>query len=210
VSYAPLSSLKDRLQDASTVDDALLQASLDWADQFINAWCDRVFSAVAATRYYVPQDLGWEETDPLLPASSGYRSLYLPYKRLYLNYDVLTVTAVTNGDGTSIPADGTGFFLEPFNAASERRPFSSLYLLSAYSWTWNTDGRVAVTGTWGFSALPDALIVNTALLLAEWHYRARAPQTVVTIFSNKSKPTKLEGFPQGVLDVLDTRKRQAA
>lgn len=203
MSYAPLSSLKDRLNITDVNSDAMLQASLDWADAFINTWCDRRFSAVTAARSFGPDRIDWDGDSYQAPIPF----VYGPYKRLYVDDDLLTVTAITNGDGTAIPTSGV--FLEPFNAAADGLPYQSVLLKSAYAWLWTPDSQIQIAGTWGFSAQPDALIVNTALLLAEWHYRSRAPQEITHLFSSKTKQAQLEGFPDAVLNALAVRRRYA-
>lgn len=204
MSYAALSSLKDRLQVGTTTDDALLQASLDWADQFIWEQTNhRKFAAYTATRYFGPDNIDWDDSTFTAPIPM----VFGPYKRLFLDEDLLSVTAVTNGDGSSIPVDGSGFFYEPFNAAANGEPYQSILLHQAYAWIWTPDSRITITGSWGFSTTPDALIVNTALLLAEWHYRMRSPQNLTSIFDPKTKKARLEGFPDEVLNILESRRR---
>src|SRR5579859_373204 len=204
MSYAPLSSLKDRLNVVDTASDAILQASLDWADAFINAFCnERRFAAYTATRLYGPDRIDWDDTGYTGPIPL----VYGPYKRLFLDEDLLTVTAITNGDGSNVPTNGC--FLEPFNAIADNSPYQSLLLKSAYAWIWTPDAQIAIAGTWGYSATPDALVINTALLLAEWHYRARGPQSLTTVFDRKTKKVTLEGFPEKALDGLEMRRRFA-
>jgi hypothetical protein len=204
--YATLAVLKSRLGVADTSQDDILTAALNWSDALINAACDRRFSAATATRYFGPDRIDWDGNLNLVPI--GYRSIELPYKRLFLDDDLLVVTTLTNGDGTVIPSNG--YFLEPFNAPADSQPYSSILLKSSYAWTWDTDGRVSVAGSWGYSSTADSLVVGSALVFSEWMYRARAPQDVTTIFDNQTKKVKAEGFPQAALDALMGGRRRLA
>lgn len=211
MSYAQLGDLQQRLGVNSTTDDAILQASLDWADEFIYAYTDRYFSASTATRYFGPDRLLFEEDNPYyrgnLTSYNPYTGMYLPYKVLLLDEDLLSVSALHNADTNSTLITSGQYRLEPWNAPSDNKPYSQIRLLTNYSWSFDTDGRISVAGSWGYSTEPDAFIINTAMLLAEWHYRRRVPQDVTTIFDAKTKKTKLEGFPTEVLDVLMKRRR---
>lgn len=207
MSYAKLGDLQQRLSITTTQDDTLLQASLDWADEFIFAYTDRKFAAYTATRYFGPEAILWEGTDIVNHGSSWYGSMYLANRVLLLDEDLLTITALHNADSVATLITSGNYFLEPWNASADGKPYSQIRLKTSTSWSFDTDSRISVAGTWGYSATPDAQIINTAILLAEWHYRQRVPQNITTLFDSHTKRVKLEGFPQAVLDILSRRAR---
>jgi len=194
-SYTNTTTIASRLAlveaDLSYADVDLLQAAIDWASDFIDDWCHRVFSANHATRYYTRHDVD--------PCDSHL---------LYLGEDLVRIDAVSNGDTTNIT--GAEYVLEPRNADAENRPYYALRLLSTSAFVWPTDGYVQVSGLWGYSSAPDAVIVGCCLRLAEYHYRSKAPQTSTTLFDGSLQKELPQGFPTDVLTVLDQRKRLAS
>lgn len=119
---------------ASQLYPILLQAS-----QELQALCRRRFDNYQETRYYSPYamarggDLG------------GIRELYL-------DADLLSVTAVVNGDGTSLPLTAPNMQLLPPNELNKRiirlNPFS-IYIWY-HSGTTDSENSISVTGTWGY------------------------------------------------------------
>ena len=55
--YASLADVKAALRITDTVDDALLEISIEAASREIDGWCERVFYSTNATRVYRP-DVG--------------------------------------------------------------------------------------------------------------------------------------------------------
>jgi hypothetical protein len=91
---------------------------------------------------------------------------------LMLDDDLLSVTSITNGDGTTITT--SQYTLLPRN---EPRFYAIKLLGSAgIAWTYNTDPEdaIAVTGKWGWSLTPDNDIQQTTLRLAVFFYRQRS------------------------------------
>jgi hypothetical protein len=216
MTYASRALLKSRLATlglaADTSEDPLLDVSLGWADEFINGFTHRFFSATRQTRFFGPDALdtspipftprgGLDYTDPLL-RRVGWSQW--PYRRLYLDQDLLTIYSVKNGDGTTLPT--TGYYAEPRNEV----PHYSIWLKSDFSWVWDTDGWVEVDADWGYTPAPSPVIVGCALRLADWHYRTKTPPThqqplwqgVIT------KGSQLpEGFPADVIQTLTPLQR---
>lgn len=113
------------------------------ATEFIERETERTFSAVTRSRFYGPRAV----------------SIY-DFSVLNLDADLLEVTTLTNGDGTTIPAGG--FRLQPRNATR----FDVIELKSAYRWTFDTDGEVEVAGKWGYSLTPGADVKRVVCRLA--------------------------------------------
>lgn len=114
----------------SEADQTFINGALAAATEFVERETGRRFAARSQTRYY------------------GRDSISLTTGRLNLDTDLLSVTTLTNGDGSTIPAGG--YRLWPRNA--ER--FDSIELRSGHAWQWGTDGEVEIAGQWGYSLAP--------------------------------------------------------
>lgn len=125
-------------------DSTFHQALLDSATAFIERETQRKFSATTATRKFGPECVSF--TDPQL---------------LMVDEDLLTVTTLTNGDGTVI---GSGSYeLWPRN----RSTYFAIRIKSTSAWTFSDDdSTVSVAGTWGFMASPDADVKRVCARLA--------------------------------------------
>lgn len=80
--------------------------------------------------------------------------------RLHLDMTCLSVTSLTNGDGTTIPADG--YRLHPRN--QPRKVF--IELLDTYGWGFTTDGEIVVVGKFGHSLTPPPNVVEASAMWA--------------------------------------------
>ncbi len=155
MAYADIDQLKEyaNIKAVQTNDDALLERLLDVATAEINRVCRRSFSATTATRVY---------------GADSYTRLR--GQVLFLDTELLTITELTNGQGTVIPSDG--YWLEPRNEP----PYSMIRLKSSYYWLVDVDQDITVEGTWGYSATPPADIVQACLELAKYLYALRENQ----------------------------------
>ena len=63
--YATLSDVKAALRITDTVDDALLELSIEAASRQIDGFCERVFTQSTATRIYRPTDAFTVDIDDL-------------------------------------------------------------------------------------------------------------------------------------------------
>jgi hypothetical protein len=214
LAYIDLFVLRSRLTnvDDPALDD-VLQVSADWAKDFIDTYTHRTFESFRQTRYFGPDAL---DTSPLPFTSRGgldysdplarrVVAAQIPYRRLYLDQDLLTIYSVTNGDGSTIPS--SGYYAEPRNES----PHYSIWLKSDYSWTWDTDGWVAVDADWGYSATASPIIKGCAYQLAEYHWRSQVPSTKrQPLWMDIAKGSQLpEGFPTDVMKALDPFVRLA-
>src|SRR5512143_2220666 len=87
MAYITIDDLTAYLGITDDTDDEVLSAAIDSATKAIESYCDRVFTATAATEYY-DQDA----------VDDGGQVLNL-------GGDWLTVTTLTNGDGDDIDTD---------------------------------------------------------------------------------------------------------
>src|SRR5574340_1235085 len=96
MAYTTLADVKAYLGISVTTDDTLLTALIPRAQTAIETYTGRKFEATTATHYFHNEDV-----------TGQY---------LYLHYDdLLTVTTLTNGNGTVI--DAANYRLEPRNTS---------------------------------------------------------------------------------------------
>ena len=182
--YADLLSLRDYLSSTGiigTVNDGLLQDSLDLAESSINDYTRRNFAGTAGT-YYV----------------NRYQTHMVQRQALYLQEDLHTLVSLTNGDGNVISVGSV--WLEPRNSGP---PYRMLRLKSPYVYVWNTDSDVIVAGTFGFSTVPPAAIARATVRLAAWNYRLKdlgAGDTTGT--TDAGEVQYPQGMPQDVKQIL--------
>lgn len=119
-------------------------------------------------------------------------------RSLLLPWDLCQITSITNGDGTSITpsqyvtsprlrtVSGSDVLMP---AVTDAWPWYELVLLSSsdVAWTYETDpeAAISITGRWGFSVTPPAMIKRACARLADWLYQQRddmrdRPETAVS------------------------------
>jgi hypothetical protein len=160
VAYCTTDDIKDYLrpntaQAMGVGDDALIARLITAAQKRIDRECGRTFEAVTATRrYHALRDV------------CG--------RVLTLDADLLTVTALTNGDGQVIP--GSAYVLEPTNSP----PYSQIVLKAGQGYVWqytqDPEEAIGLLGTWGYTATPEPDIVEACVRLASFLYK-RATNT---------------------------------
>lgn len=188
-SYATVAELKSYINEMSggvqtsftANEDALLQTFLDEASAEIDRQTGRTFQSVSATRYYWPEDV--------------------TVNTLHLDNDLLAVTTLKNGDGTTISAGD--YMLQPDNWT----PKQKIRLKTNVAWTFATDGRIEVTGTWGFSTSPPADIQRACKRLA-WFYWMKRTATGETSVAGDNVAVAPAEYPADVMRVLERYKRR--
>lgn len=182
--YASLLDLRDYLSSTDllgTINDGLLQDSLDLAENEINDYTRRNFAGTAGT-YYV----------------NRYSQRSVRDQALYLTQDLYSLSSVTNGDGNVIPVGSA--WLEPRNSGP---PYRMVRLKSSNVWVWNTDSDVIIAGTFGFSTVAPAAIVRATVRLAAWHYRAKDLGIGDSTGMNDAGEVQYpQGMPQDVKQIL--------
>lgn len=185
MSYADLDDLKTYLKISGTSDDLILDDALHAAQEAIEAYCNRRFEAVTATRYYTAADV-----------HGG---------RLWLDDDLLTVTTLLNGDGNTLTS--SYYRLHPRNSG----PYHAIGLLNTAYWYFDQDGEIAVTGTWGYTETPDYLIKEATLWLASYFYHLKDSQVFdVTATPELGQITIPKGMPQQLVVHLASLRRRSA
>ena len=164
--YCTLSDIKAALRITDSVDDALLELSVEGASRQIDGVCDRIFyNAGSASRVFIP-------TDPYLVEID----------------DLATVTSIK----TSSAADGnfdvtwtsSDYELHPLNGkvGGGYSPFTDIKAIGDYLWpiwtvtsTNSNEATVQVTGTWGWTSVPVAIKQATILLAMRQFKRYDSP-----------------------------------
>ena len=147
--YTTLASVKAALRITDSVDDALIESSINSASRLIDGYCSRAFyNAGTAVRYFAPQ------TD------------------LYCDVDDIAGSAITLA--TDPQADGTfsttwavsDYQLEPLNGILDGQSWAYTRIRAAMNYLFpvtNDLALVKVTGVWGWPAVPAA--VETACII---------------------------------------------
>lgn len=160
-SYATLAQIVEylRIESTDAGDDTVLTGLLEAASRLIERMTGRVFAGASATRYF--DTPGGQE--------------------LALDTDLVSVTTLTNGDGTVIAAGD--YSLWPRNAAPKR----AIVLKSSSAVGWlpdasgSTDGAISVLGVWGYCAEPPADIQQACLLIAASLYKRRFGENLSSV-----------------------------
>lgn len=142
--YCSALDVKERLNINNTGDDALITSLISACSELVDRHCmwPTGFFAVSAnsTRYYDASAV-----------QEGRLRLGVPLAD--------TTLTVLNGDTTAVTS---GMYrLYPRNES----PKWEVWLLSGYSWVFNTDGEISVTGKFGYSladAIPAGIVEATA------------------------------------------------
>lgn len=138
--YASLQEFKNFATDrggntpvTNPTDDSVVEMFLKAASRYLDTKTGRRFDPVIETRYFDVPDV--DEVDPRL---------------LKMDYDLLEVLSVTNGDGVTIPS--TEYSLRPRNQS----PYFGIRLIDNSTYYWASDGAgdthdvIAVSGVWGY------------------------------------------------------------
>jgi hypothetical protein len=154
VAYTTAEVIKRYLGIPVAADDTLLGECIVRAQAMIDAHTGRTFEAAAASVRYFDA-----ETD-LVDAYT-----------LHLDYDLCSITTVTNGDGVVVAA--SEYVTSPRNAT----PYYEIRIKASNSkyWTYDTDpeNAIAVNGKWAYSATAPADIVQAAVRLVSYLYRQK-------------------------------------
>ena len=168
----------------STTDEDQLQDAIDDAVAEFEEATGLTFEASTETRYFT---YGVDTDD------SGFV--------LHLDKPLLTVTTLTNGDGTVIPS--TDYKLRPLNES----PKYEIALLPSKGRTWayvdDAEGAISVAGTWGYSATVPTDVKRAVKRLAAYYYKQRdAVVEQVTADPETGQLILPPGYPKDVYKVI--------
>jgi hypothetical protein len=166
--YCTLADVKAALRVSDTIDDALLELSIEASSREIDGICERVFyntGATAVTRTYIPQDIFLLETD-----------------------DIISVTSIksdTTGEGGfDLTWDAADYQLEPLNslAGGIVTPFTRIRAIGSKLWPIYEprdinagQASVEITGRFGFASVPIEIRQATILMALRQFKRYDSP-----------------------------------
>lgn len=187
MSYATAVQVKEYLGISSTVvDDNLLDDLIERAEGLIDAYTGRSFESTTATKYFGEGDTDGQD---------------LP---LY-GHDLLTVTTLTNGDGTELTSSEYRLF--PRNDS----PKWIIKLNESESWSFSDgDSEISVAGTWGYSATPPLDIQHACIRLAAFLYRQKDTSADIDrpMITGDGVTIMPSSLPTDVTRMLDRYKRR--
>lgn len=196
--YAMLADFRRYLSannnDLSGDEDDLLTDCLVIAEHQIDNYTRRNFAGTTGTVYY-----------------SRWTAL-IRNTALYLAdgdelYGLPADGTVFSGDGRRIPRGS--IWLEPRNAGP---PYKVLRLYSPFVWVFNTDGEIAIPGTWGFSLTAPADIQSATLELAAYIYRSKdvgPGQGDIAGFDQAGQVVIPRGIPESVRRRIEPYRRRS-
>jgi hypothetical protein len=159
-----------------SIDDTLLELSIESASREIDSYTERVFYSTGGTpvaRVYIPQDIYLVETDDIV--------------------SVTTLKSDSTGNGTfDVTWAVSDFQLEPLNgrAGGIDTPATRIRAIGEYLWPVyeprnvnSNQASVQVTGVFGFSSVPTA-VRQACILSALRQYKRYESPTGVLGFSD--------------------------
>ena len=170
--YASLADVKLAARITDTIDDALLELSIESSSRDIDAYTERVFfntGATAISRVYIPQDLYLLETDDIVSVS--------------------TIKSDSTGEGGfDLTWDEADYQLEPLNgiAGGIVSPATRIRAVGAKLWPIYQprdlnagQASVQITGVFGFASIPIAIKQATVLASLRAYKRYESPTGVL-------------------------------
>ena len=162
--YATLADLKAALRITDSVDDSLIEISIEAASREIDGHCNRVFYSTSGTRVYNPVDTFVTNTDDIV--------------------SVTTLKTSSNAEAYDQTWKTSDFQLEPLNGVSGGivQPYTRIRAVGDYLFpiwsvgsTYNNFAPVQVVGVFGWSAVPTAVKQATILLAMRQFKRYDSP-----------------------------------
>lgn len=169
--YCTLAQVKAALRITDTVDDTLLEGSVESASRLIDGYCNRSFwNQGSATRVYTSRD-------PYFCMVDDFTTLYT-LKSSVLTPGVFEVTW-NLPSGTATPVDVQ---LEPLNAIIEGSAWSydrlravGRYFFPTLSTNYGQQALVQVTANWGWSSIPKVVEQATIIQASRLYKRLDSP-----------------------------------
>jgi hypothetical protein len=170
--YCSLADVKTALRITDTIDDAMLEMSINSASRLIDQYCNRYFWLGATNteqRYYSTNDPYWVWIDDLveftsLDTSSNMKNQYdinWTNSGDYPDYELTPKNNLSNGyysPYTGIKA--TGHYLFPY---------------------FGDNSLIRVTGRWGWSSVPDPIKQATVIQASRLFKRLESPLGVAGV-----------------------------
>ena len=148
--YCTANDIAQALNIAGTQDDGWLTTLADSASAWVDAHC-----AVPWGGFAVAAD-----------STRSFDACALEDGVLRLDVPLVSLTSLTNGDGTAI--NKATVRLYPLNGGH----YWSIRMLSTGpGWQWVQDGLFVVTGKWGWSTTAPTPVKEATVMLAAWLYK---------------------------------------
>jgi len=167
--YATLADVKAALRITDTVDDSLLEISIEAASREIDGFCERVFTQSTATRIYRPTDAFTVDVDDL--------------------QTVTTLKTDTDGDGVFDTTWGAADYqLNPLNgiAGGITTPYTMLKAVGSYLFPIyeprnvnSQEASIQIVGVWGWPSIPTAVKQACIILSMRQFKRYDSPTGVM-------------------------------
>lgn len=145
--YCTVGDVTERLGIITADDDPLILSIIVACSELVDRhclWPTGAFAVeTATTRYYDDSAVRY-----------GVLSLDVPL--------AVAPTGIVNGNATAVTS--TWYRLQPRN----EWPKYSIHLLNSYSWLFDVDGEIAITGKFGYSTTPPAAIKEATAEYAAW------------------------------------------
>jgi len=197
--YVTADELKTTLRlSGTTFADADVDVACEAASRAVDEYCARWFYAPdpsneETTRYYTPDGPVTLYIDDLLAAEDA----------------VVAVDTTGAGGFTDEWVVGTDFEFEPANAEAGGQPYTRLVCRAPRRWPTGYRRSVAVTGQYGWAAVPGPVVAATGILAARLMRRAReAPFGIVVAGIDQASAVRIARSDPDVAALLDPYSRQ--
>ena len=165
--YATLADVKSGFRIQDSVDDTMLELSIEAASREIDGYCERVFyNAGTATRVYIPTDTFYTETDDIISVTTLKTSS---------TGETFDTTWSASGDYQLEPLNGISGGLIGHPATRIRAIGSYLFPLWSPKNVNSHEATVQVVGVFGWSAVPTAIRQATIILAMRQFKRYDTP-----------------------------------
>jgi len=165
--YCTLAELKAALRLSDSVDDTLLENSIEGASRRIDGYCGRWFYKTASTAI------------PIYPLNE-----FVVKFPADLATTTVTIKSDTTGNGTyaTTLVQGTDYILEPTDATLRNRPYRQARMVGGKTFSQEVTPSfptVQCTAEWGWAAIPDDVREACVLLSMRQFARLNAALGVV-------------------------------
>lgn len=191
--YCTLAELKRYItpnESTDPLDDQVLIDIIEAASRFIDGVTGRTFYARTETRYFS------------VPEGQDAR-------KLFLDDDLLTVTTLTNGDGTVLTT--ADYYLLPRNLSPKYAVV--LKESSSYYWIWdssnNSEYVISIAGTWGYAASAPDDVKDACRMIALSMDKRRSGENIsaITTITGGGVVVTPQDVPSIAAKILEKYKR---
>lgn len=165
--YCTLADVKAALRITDTLDDALIENSINAASRMIDQYCNRYFYSTGAgeARYFKATDAYncWIDDCQTITEVRTAQSNPITYNQIWDSTDYQSIPANTYANGAYQPITG---------------------LTAVYNYffpTWQESNLVKVTGTWGWPAVPEPVKFATIIQASRLFKRLESPLGVAGV-----------------------------